>query len=327
MYYAFSARRSFLIAVFIAVSATLLFGGGRDAASAAGEIECKVLLANAVKAGKRPTVYYAKEWGVVHVQTSSQKCVEPIEVWKARHLKWKVIELAKGASPPAINSAGKRSGRIKKTLPDIRLPKVEQVFSPPLIPGGPLYPADCNRKLDEFWFQGGHMIKGQFYWLSDVYTIDHDGNGIVDNIGFRLKSQGLPDINIRYFAPKGKIQGSYIDKLRLVSEKVIPWICFGRISFTEPPKIEQPDKLLSRPDLARDMVAKSSPVEKAKEETKNKNEGKAKEKKKEKQPSSFMFWLLTGLGILIIGGGGGAFWFIKLRHGSDDEDESEDDDA
>ncbi len=311
MYYAFSIRCLFLVAF----SVFMISGGGN--ALAAGEIECSTLLANAAKTGKKPSVYYAKDWGIIHIQTSSEKCIEPIEVWKARRLPWKVIKLAKGASPPAIGSAENRLNSMKK---DIQLPKAEQVFSPPPISGGPLYSSDCNRRLNEFWFQGGHLIDGQFYWLSDVYTIDHDGNGIVDNIGFRLKSQGVSDIDIRYFAPNGNIQGSEIDKLKLASDKVIPWICFGRISFAEPPAVEHPNEMLNRPDLARDMMAKSGAVtDKAKEKNKNKNEIKAKKS----QPRGALFWLLTGSLILVIGGGG-AFWFVRLRRGSDDEYESDD---
>ncbi|MEE8394360.1 MAG: hypothetical protein V3R66_08445 [Rhodospirillales bacterium] len=317
-----SILRPVFFAVTFAVTLPFVFWS-HPAAAAEHEMECRVLLSRAKKAIEIPKVFHAKAWGIIHIQTSQGKCVEPIEVWRTRNLPWKVIELAEGAEPPEFKRPPKPKPK-PKSDPRIPLPKADEIFMPPEIPGGPSSSADCNRKLDEFWVQDWHNIKGREYWTSDVYTIDHNGDGVTDNIGFRLKRKGKPDLDIRYFAPMGQIPGIALSGLKLTDERVIPWICFGRITLTEPPVIELPKELSIRPDLAREMMLKKDPSLKTEEE--KEKEG---EKKKPEEPKGVMFWVLLGTGIVIVlgGGGFGAFWFVKRRRGSrgDDEEDEEDD--
>ncbi len=134
--------------------------------------------------------------------------------------------------------------------------------------------ADCVGDLGALWEKGEHDIRGIRYWLSQVFTIDLDGDGRTDNVGFRLKASKTPDLVIRYFAGPGHLAGRSVPTLKLGDEDVISWLCFGQLSFDMPrpkepkePKDREPEpvRAFETPNLAREMMAKGDTARRMKQ--------------------------------------------------------------
>lgn len=120
----------------------------------------------------------------------------------------------------------------------------------------------CTVQLDTLWQPGHHEIIGIRYWLSQVFTIDLDGNGVTDNVGFRFVAPGARNLVIRYFAAPGLLAARSVPSLKLSDESAIYRLCFGQREFgPEPapkakPKAVQLIKPFEPPDLAKEMRAK-----------------------------------------------------------------------
>ncbi len=123
--------------------------------------------------------------------------------------------------------------------------------------------ADCTTDLSSLWEKGKHHIRGITYWLSQVFTIDLDGDRRTDNVGFRLKAANTPELVIRYYAGPGNLAGRSVPTLRLDDEDVISRLCFGQASFNEPRRKDrktEPARAFEAPDLEKELMAKGNPA-------------------------------------------------------------------
>ena len=88
-----------------------------------------------------------------------------------------------------------------------------------------VYVPEQNLKRDCWVFDVG----GVRYSLVRVYTIDLDSDNRVDDVGFRLKAPGKPDLAISYLG--GDLPGATLPELQLSDEGVIERLCFESRSF------------------------------------------------------------------------------------------------
>ena len=244
-----------------------------DAAAAAGG-DCDALLEKAAKADEIPEIIIDSLTNSIHVRTSQGECVEQLSAPTAPSAAPGPPQTAvqtpppaappgvAGAppaygvggtppgGPPAAEAAGPKPapaapktaepGKPFKTHPYFRA----QPMPPPRSLGGPqggtarvlaLSPAaDCTTDLNSLWEKGEHDIRRTTYWLSQVFTIDLDGDRRTDNVGFRLKAANTPELVIRYYAGPGNLAGRSVPTLRLDDEDVISRLCFGQVSFEKP---------------------------------------------------------------------------------------------
>ncbi len=259
----------------------------RHHAAAAPEADCDTLLEKAAKADEIPEVTIDSATNSVRIRTSEGECVEQLSVSTAPPAAPGPPETAREAprTAPTPLRAAPSVTEAPEPEPAPAAPKTAEPGKPfethpffrpqPAPPPGPRpldgsqgetakAPApppapECAGDLGTLWKQGEHDIRGSTYWLSQVFTIDLDGDGRTDNVGFRLKAANTPDLVIRYFAAPGQPAGRSVPTLRLDDEEVISGLCFARVSFDTPrPKDREPEpvRAFETPDLAKEMTAK-----------------------------------------------------------------------
>lgn len=259
-----------------------------DAAAAPGA-DCDALLEKAAKADEIPEIIIDSSTNSIRVRTSEGECVEqlsaPTDPSAAPGPPESALQApqAAPAQPPAAAPVAeapepKPAPAAPKTAEPGKPFKVHPYFRPQPMPpprslGGAqgetvkapaLSPAaDCATDLKSLWEKGEHDIRGTTYWLSQVFTIDLDGDRRIDNVGFRLKAADMPELVIRYFAGPGQLAGRSVPTLRLDDEDVISGLCFGQVSFDKPrrqARKTEPPRAFETPDLAKEMVAKGKPA-------------------------------------------------------------------
>jgi hypothetical protein len=102
------------------------------------------------------------------------------------------------------------------------------------IPKPPVRKGRCDRAITDFWGPGKIDVKGSPYWLSGAFTIDLDGDGRVDNVGFKLKISGRVGNVIRYFEAPGRLSGQTIPDLKIANDDDISRLCPGDVTFKLP---------------------------------------------------------------------------------------------
>jgi len=90
------------------------------------------------------------------------------------------------------------------------------------------------RQLTEAWPAGYHAVSGRRYWLDQVFTLDDDNNGGVDNIGFLLTNEDRADLYIYYFPSPGRKSVVSAPTLRLADDRDVPGVCAGRQKYKKP---------------------------------------------------------------------------------------------
>jgi len=304
---------------------------------AAPSVTCDVLLRDAAKRGEKPAGTLDKWWGIVSLETKSATCREPLEVWKRRgrpDIRLKTVSKAKKLPSPAAPAPMRAP--VAKPVPQPQpVPQAKRRSDPDA--RGPITTI-CGRKLGEFWSKGRQRLGSQVYYLTRVYTIDANHDGITDNIGFELRL-GASVRTILYRSPSGSLPGQIIKTEEPFDAAMIPRICFGSLVFKVPTKEEvekEPGEgVFKVPDLAQEMrirQGKATP-----EDVKELGAATAKPGT-ETETSPGSIWIIAGsaaslLAIL----GAVAFltrrkWLPKKRKkgkkdGDDDEDEDEDADA
>ncbi len=88
---------------------------------------------------------------------------------------------------------------------------------------------DCT-PLDKIWNARRYPYAGVLYALSRVFTIDSNGDGQTDNIGFVLSASAQPDVIFRYFDEPGRAAIDLFPSLMLKDSRSIAEICFGQFT-------------------------------------------------------------------------------------------------
>ncbi len=252
--------------------------------------------------------------------------------------------MAEAPEPKPAPAAPKTAepGKPFKTHPYFRA----QPMPPPRSLGGPqgetgkapaLSPAtDCTADLNSLWKKGGHDIRGIRYRLSQVFTIDLDGDGRTDNVGFRLKAWKTPDLVIRYFAGPGHLAGRSVPTLKLDDEDVISGLCFGQLSFDTPrPKDWDAGRgrVFETPNLAREMMATGDTARRMKQ-------GSAARPERGGMMSTGLWAGIAAAAVLLVAAGGAGAYLTRRRwlpvlkrlgnarrkEGEEGEDEEEEED-
>ncbi len=175
----------------------------------------------------------------------------------------------------------------------------------------------CEWKLKDFWHGGAIDIKGKAYWLSGVFSIDLDGDGRVDNIGFKLQTRGRVGNVIRYFpVATGQLSGQAIPDLALKDDNIVFKMCAGNLTFERPKSLK---KMAGTPVVAGTADKKPD------------NEKKKIEVAKKEKPKPSLFSGLKFKHIILIGGiilvGGSIYGAYALNRKEEDEDEEYDEDG
>ncbi|MEE9544196.1 MAG: hypothetical protein V3V55_01190 [Rhodospirillales bacterium] len=306
-----------LVIFFFAISSF-----GPFSLAALERIGCDTLLHEASKSGEVPKVTLNTSWGIIRIETSLGYCREPVEVWRGRHLQDIPVTKTEESKTPKIQLPKQVSPKQVSPKPAVPEPAAPKPTAP--VPTG----KPCDKSLSEFWKQGEHSIKGTTYWLSQVFTIDRNGDGIMEDVGFRLKAKGKPDLLIRYFADGDQISARSLSRLALPDETVIPRLCFGQVVFEEPFKVQsvpvEKKKAFEIPDLAREMKVKTGEIS---EEPETAAKGDAE------KTVGTKIWISIAAGLFVLFAAGGliAFltrrkWLPKLKKSAEDEEEDDDDD-
>ena len=302
---------------FAAVLVALVIIAGRPAtAVAAAAVSCDQILKNARKTKIPPTVVHIVDWGIITMTSALGSCREPIEVWRDRRITW--IKVTKG------------SKIAPKIIPKIARPgtaKAGALIPPPPEPARPPAAEPCNQRLKNFWRQTAISVKGVSYYLSQVFTIDQDDDGVTDNLGFTLKARGKPDMVIRYFASPGQISGRDLPGIGIDNDQLVARFCFGRVDFGDPPEeiaaAADEGESFKLPDLAKQMKRQKAGLPLDEPEP-------ALEQEK-KKPLGLKFWIITVASsflfivvVAIVVIVTKPKWEHLLKHDDEDDDDEED---
>jgi len=251
-----------------------------DTAAAAGT-NCDALLEKAAKADEIPEIIIDSSTNSLQVRTSQGECVEQLSAPTAPSAAPGRLETALQAPKPAPVTPPAAPPEVAEAPP---APKAAEPGKPfethsffrpqPMPPPRSLGPqgatakapapspaADCTADLNSLWENGKHHIRGTTYWLSQVFTIDLDGDRRTDNVGFRLKAANTPELAIRYYAGPGNLTGRSVPTLRLDDEDVISRLCFGQVSFPTPGRqARATPRPFDTPDLEKEMMARGNPA-------------------------------------------------------------------
>jgi len=292
---------------------------GLHVRAAAEEASCDNLFERISKSGELPVITIDAAKQIIHVRLPGQQCSEPIDVWTTRERK---APAPKAASPDPRQAGG------DTTKPPAPL-QTHPMFKERAAPAKPeteKVQADtekrapgsaCTRQLEEFWTWGSHLVEGVRYQLVEVFTIDLNGDGTTDNVGFKLTAPSMPDRVVRYIGAPGALSARSLPSLRLADDGVIADLCFGKVALEEPKSApvtkKQPRKLFEPVDLAKEMKEKQ-------ERAKSVANGTSKD--------PLIRWLTyAGIGLfLILAGAVGFIMLQRWRAGKSEDGDNEDED-
>lgn len=89
----------------------------------------------------------------------------------------------------------------------------------------------CDRRVEEFWPSGEHIVAGERYRLERVFTVDDDYDDRVENVGFLLRAPGRPDLLMFYFDAEGKPTAATVLTLKRDDDGDIGRLCFGQVFY------------------------------------------------------------------------------------------------
>ncbi|MCH7865963.1 MAG: hypothetical protein IIC56_12205, partial [Proteobacteria bacterium] len=211
-----------------------------------------------------------------------------------------VAEPEAAPKPEAKPRAKPKSKRRRDTAPAVIAPTLKSETPIQKTPN-----PDACQGLADVWKASSHTVSGTRYWLDRAFTLDGNNDGVVDDIGFILKTEGKADITIYYFPGQGRQSVIAAPALRLKDDRDLEKICFGQEEFKKP----EPEKkgggpsTFQVPDLAAELAFKASG-------------GKAKgpaEKPSFLEGPGLVFAIVIGAGVLLIGGGGVGYAVARWR--------------
>jgi len=202
-----------------------------------------------------------------------------------------------GEEAPHVGTAAPAEGQVEGQPEGT--PTSADTSTDPQTPAGEKAPDShdrCDRTIGDFWGPGEIDIKGSKYYLSGAFTVDKDGDGWVDNVGFKLKLVGRVGNVIRYFDSPGRLSGQTTPDLKLPNDSDITRLCAGDVMFKLPKRFQskEEEKEEKEPEKAPEPGQET-----VKEPEKEKPEEAPKEKPK-KGPSKAAMLVITGAGILLL---------------------------
>jgi len=213
-------------------------------------------------------------------------------------------------------------------------PPVAGVVAPPPPEYDPNIAKMCDRFVTDFWAPGEYYIDGRMFWLSGVFTIDYNGDGRIDDVGFKLNAEGKIGNVLNYFPSSGdRLSGKTVASLKLGDERDIGRLCADNVTFDRPePEIAAPMQGAATPTersvpgavSAADAAKKASEAEPEKQ-PEPEPEVKAKVTAEEKTLSLIM-WMGGMAMVLMLFGIVGFIFFLKGTISSSDDDDDDDDD-
>jgi len=317
----------------------------------AAKVSCDQLVEILAQTGENPVIAidFAKE--TVTIKTTRGFCTEDIDAWSKRP----AVSLRSG-NKPAVQSKpppALEPEQIPKPEPQakqVTIPIQVKKYTPPpapkeAAPAGDSVPPPvskevapvpvlerppaappCRYQVGDVWGSMTVEIEGIDHWLVRAFTIDLDGDRVIDNVNFKFQAKNKSTWELQYFGVAGEISGNAYPALKLRDESVIRSLCFGQQEYKMPDffgdKNERVLFDLHKPDLAGEKDARDRGVTYVRPSIK-------KQKPKE-EATSWWGWLAGSLALLMLLGGGG-LWFYRLRAkakddkkaGDEDEDEDE----
>jgi len=187
----------------------------------------------------------------------------------------------------------------------------------------------CDRDLTNFWSPGEHEIEGQKFWLSGVFTVDLDSDGRVDDVGFKIKSEGKIGNILNYFpTTEGRLAGKTVASLKLADDRDVYRLCPGNITFERPgvaPSSKKKRPASQVQSLATGGGQKGPEAGDKKEDVPEESNEEMEPPKKEVKSIVFVVGAIA-LILMLAGGIGLALVIRNLSSSKEDEYEDEEDD-
>lgn len=192
----------------------------------------------------------------------------------------------------------------------------------------------CDREITMFWEPSEHIIDGRKYWLAGVFTIDLDGDGRVDDVGFKIKSKGRIGNILNYFpSTEGRHSGKTVDSLQLEDDRDIHRLCADNVTFKHPGDEEEEQRKATEvksytSDAAISQAAEAKANAEAEAQALAEAEAAAAEEAKNKKDVPTFVFVIAGISLVLLlaGGIGLALGFKNMTRSKDEDDEYEDDD-
>lgn len=187
----------------------------------------------------------------------------------------------------------------------------------------------CDRDLVNFWEPGEIVIEGQKFWLSGVFTIDLDGDGRIDDVGFKIKAEGRIGNILNYFpATEGRLSGKTVESLKLEDDSEIHRLCAGNLTFER----EDVAKLAKRKRKLAVNQVRTQDINSGNKTATPEQKASEEELQKEQLPqkkTSKVFLIVAGIAmIMLLAGGIGLAMALRniSRPGKDEYEDDDDDD-
>ncbi len=137
----------------------------------------------------------------------------------------------KTAPPPVARERPPAPAEVRPTGPrfptETRSPPSESLPSYPV----PWRQTTCA-PLSDYWRPAAFLVDGKVYHLARIFTIDQNGDNVVDNVGFILESAQAGALIVRYHARPGMFSASTVHGLGIEDGTAIARLCFGESTFS-----------------------------------------------------------------------------------------------
>ncbi len=298
---------------------TLILLSASPSVSRAAEMNCDQLAEILAETGENPAISINTAKETVTLRTSRGFCTEGIDAWSKRP-----AVSTKAGKKPAVRSKPEPKPELKPKQGTVPIqvkkytppPAPKQVAPVPVLESPPTAPS-CRYQVGDVWGSMTVNIEGIDHWLVRAFTMDLDGDRIIDNVNFKFQAKNKSTRELQYFGVPGEIPGNAYPALKLRDESVIRHLCFGQQKYKMPDFFgDKKERVLfdvHKPDLAGEKNARDRGVAYVRPSTK-------KQKPKEEE-TSWWVWLLGSFGVALLLGGGG-FWFHRLRAKAKDGDKA-----